>query len=112
MFILTAGKMWKVNKQLKLQPNVVLRSVWGAPMSIGAFFNVIMMDQFTAGIYSHVGENAGLLFQWQVNKQFRVGYSFDVATSALITTNFGSHELAASFMIPSRKKRIVYPRYF
>lgn len=112
MFILTAGKMWKVNKQVKLQPNVVLRSVWGAPMSIGAFFNVIMMDQFTAGIYSHVGENAGILFQWQVNKQFRVGYSFDVATSALITTNFGSHELAASFMIPSRKKRIVYPRYF
>jgi type IX secretion system PorP/SprF family membrane protein len=112
MFILTAGKLWKINKQVKLQPNIVMRSVWGAPMSVGVFFNVIMMDQFTAGIYSHVGENAGALFQWQVNKQFRVGYSFDVATSALISTNFGSHELAAGFIMPTRKKRIVYPRYF
>ncbi|MFN8776733.1 MAG: PorP/SprF family type IX secretion system membrane protein [Flavobacteriales bacterium] len=110
--IITAGKIWKVNKQVQVQPNVVIRSIWGAPMSIGAFFNVIMMKQFTAGVYSHIGENAGALFQWQVNKQIRVGYSFDVATNQLISTNFGSHELVASYMIPTRKKKIVYPRYF
>jgi len=111
-YYLTAGKLWKLNKQLKIQPNMVIRGVWGAPMSVGIFANVIIMDQFTAGLYSHVGENAGLLFQWQIKKQYRVGYSFDLATSALITTNFGSHELSAIFVMPARKKRIIYPRYF
>jgi len=112
VFILTGGKLWKINKQFKIQPNLIVRGVWGAPMSIGVFGNVIIMDQFTAGIFSHIGENAGLLFQWQVNRQFKFGYSFDVATNALISTNFGSHELTAAFVIATRKKRIIYPRYF
>lgn len=111
-YYLTAGKIWKLNKQVKLQPNIVIRGVWGAPVSTGVFANAILMDQFTAGLYSHIGENAGLLFQWQINKQFRVGYSFDVATSRLISTNFGSHELSGVYVMPTRKKRIIYPRYF
>jgi type IX secretion system PorP/SprF family membrane protein len=111
-YLLTAGKFWKINKQLKLQPNMIIRGVWGAPISVGVFANAILMDQVTLGIFSHIGENAGALVQWQVNRQFKVGYSFDVATSALITTNFGSHELTASFIMATRKKRIVYPRYF
>lgn len=110
--ILTGGKIYKVNKQIKIQPNIVIRSVWGAPMSIGIFGNVMILDQVNLGIFTHVGESAGLMFQWQINKQFKIGYSFDVATSALITTNYGSHELSSSFILPTRKKRIIYPRYF
>jgi hypothetical protein len=70
------------------------------------------MDQFTFGAFSHIGENAGLLAQWQVDKKIRIGYSVDVATNALIRTNFGSHELIASYALATKRKRIIYPRYF
>ncbi|MEN9347165.1 MAG: hypothetical protein RLZZ77_676 [Bacteroidota bacterium] len=110
--IITAGKIWKVNRQVRVQPNLVIRAVQNAPVSAGLYFNMIILDQFTVGAYSYVTENAGLIFQWQLNKQFRMGYGFDVSTSSLITTNLGSHELSASFMLPTKKKRIIYPRYF
>jgi type IX secretion system PorP/SprF family membrane protein len=111
-FHLTAGKIWKINRQIKLQPNFVFRAVPGAPVSLGLYFNVILMDQFTFGAFSHIGENAGLLAQWQVDKKIRIGYSVDVATNALIRTNFGSHELIASYALATKRKRIIYPRYF
>jgi type IX secretion system PorP/SprF family membrane protein len=110
--ILTGGKMYKVNRQVKLQPNFVARTMLNAPISLGLFLNMIYLDQFTIGGFCFVQESAGLLFQWQVNKQFRIGYSADVATNSLITTNVGSHELCASFTVATRKKRIIYPRYF
>jgi type IX secretion system PorP/SprF family membrane protein len=109
---LTAGKMIKVNKQIKLQPNMIIKGQINAPLSAGLYFNVIFLDQFTAGLFAHIKESAGLLVQWQLDKQFKFGYSFDVPTSALIKSTWGSHELAVSYGIPTKRKRIVYPRYF
>jgi type IX secretion system PorP/SprF family membrane protein len=109
---LMAGKIWKVNRQIKVQPNFVFRAVPGAPVSLGLYFNVIMMDQFTFGAFSHIGENAGLLAQWQVDKRIKLGYAVDVPTNTLIRTNLGSHEVIASYAIATKRKRIVYPRYF
>jgi type IX secretion system PorP/SprF family membrane protein len=112
MLVLTGGRLWKINRQVKIQPNFVARTMLNAPISMGLFVNMIYIDQITFGGFYFVQESAGLLFQWQVNKQFRIGYSADVATNSLIATNVGSHELCASFTVASKKKRIIYPRYF
>lgn len=111
-FNLMAGKVWKINKKMKIQPNFVMRGVWGAPLSVGLYGNVIFLEQLTAGLFCHFGENIGLLGQWQVNKQLKVGYSVDVPTNALIRTGFGSHEILVQYAMATKKKRIVYPRYF
>lgn len=107
-----AGKIWKINRQVKLQPNVVLRSAMNSPMSIALYGNVIFLDQFTLGTFYSVSEAAGLLFQWQVDKRIRIGYSVDVPANRLIRTNFGSHELSVVYQMKTKRKRIVYPRYF
>lgn len=109
---LMAGKLWKINRQIKFQPNVILRSVTNAPVSLSIFSNVILMDQFTVGVFYGIKENIGALFQWQVDKSLRFGYSVDLPANRLIRTNFGSHEITVGYAIPSKRKRIVYPRYF
>lgn len=109
---LMAGKIWKINRQLNIQPNIVIRSAMNAPMSIGLYGNLIIMDQFTVGTFYSIKETAGLLFQWQLDKRLRMGYSVDVPVNRLIRTNFGSHELSVAYMLKSKRKRIVYPRYF
>lgn len=109
---LMAGKVWKINRQIKLQPNIVIRSVMNAPLSFGIYCNVILMDQFTVGAFYSIKETGGLLFQWQIDKRIKVGYSVDVPVNRLIRTNFGSHELTASYLLKSKRRRIVYPRYF
>lgn len=107
-----AGKVWKINRQVKLQPNVIIRSAMNSPMSIALYGNVILLDQFTVGTFYSVSEAAGLLFQWQIDRRIRVGYSVDVPANRLIRTNFGSHELSVVYQMKSKRKRIVYPRYF
>jgi type IX secretion system PorP/SprF family membrane protein len=109
---LMGGKMFKINKDLQIQANILARGVWNAPMSIGLYTNMIIYKNFTVGAFYHYRETVGLLGQWQINKQTKVGYSFDLPTSVLIRNNWGSHELALNYILPTKKKRIVYPRYF
>lgn len=109
---LMGGKQFKVNKDLFLIPSLLVRTQWNAPMSLGLYANAIYMKNFNGGIFFHYRENVGMMFQWQIDKQFKVGYSFDVPMNALIKNNFGNHEITVNYAISSSKKRIVYPRYF
>ncbi|MDZ4751305.1 MAG: type IX secretion system membrane protein PorP/SprF [Flavobacteriales bacterium] len=109
---ITAGKIWKINKQVKIQPNLIIKGQINSPLSIGLYFNVLLVDQFNVGAFFHYGEVGGLMFQWQMDKQWKLGYSFDVPTSTLIQTNWGSHELAVTYCLATRRKRVIYPRYF
>jgi type IX secretion system PorP/SprF family membrane protein len=109
---ITGGKMFKINKDLNLNTSLLSRATLNSPLSIGAYVSGIYAKNYTLGLYYHYQENAGIFFQWQIDKQIKVGYSFDVATNMLIRTNFGSHELAVNYALGGKKKRIVYPRYF
>lgn len=109
---LMAGKVWKINRQVKFQPNIAVRAVANAPVSLALYANVILYDQFIIGGFYSVQEVAGVIFQWQVDKKIRVGYAVDVPVSTLIRTNLGSHEIIASYTLSTKRKRIVYPRYF
>jgi type IX secretion system PorP/SprF family membrane protein len=109
---ITGGKMFKVSKDVNVNTSVLSRATLNAPISIGAYISAIYDKNYTLGLYYHFRENVGLFFQWQIDKQIKVGYSFDMATNMLIRTNFGSHELALNYALGGKKKRIVYPRYF
>jgi type IX secretion system PorP/SprF family membrane protein len=109
---LMGGKQFKVNKDLGMIASGLVRAEMNAPISIGIYANAIYMKNFNLGLYYHFREVVGLMFQWQIDKQFKVGYSFDTPTNVLLKSSWGSHELAVTYSISSNKKRIVYPRYF
>jgi type IX secretion system PorP/SprF family membrane protein len=109
---ITGGKLFKINKDINLNASLLTRAMLNAPVSIGTYVSAIYNKNYTLGLYYHLRENLGIFFQWQIDKQIKVGYSFDVATNLLIRTNYGSHELACNYALGGKKKRIVYPRYF
>ncbi len=109
---LMGGKQFKINKDLFFIPSLLIRAEWNAPMSIGLYANATYLKNFSGGLFYHYRETVGLMFQWQIDKKIKVGYSFDVPTNVLIRNNWGSHELTVNYGIASSKKRIVYPRYF
>ncbi|MDZ4824679.1 MAG: type IX secretion system membrane protein PorP/SprF [Flavobacteriales bacterium] len=109
---LMGGWVKKINRELKIQPNFMVKGEWGAPLSIGAHINGIYLDQFNVGVFYYHKETAGLMFQWQADKQLKVGYSMDFPVNQLISTGYGSHELALNYNISTKRKRIIYPKYF
>lgn len=109
---LMGGKIFKVNKDLSLQGSSLIRGTFNSPLSLGLYANAIYLKNYNFGLFYHFRENLGVCFQWQIDKQLKVGYSADIATNTLIKTNYGSHELVVNYALPTKRKRIVYPRYF
>ena len=111
-YYLMAGKLWKINREISIQPNLIVQATVNAPLSIGIHANMIYLGQLTTGLFYHVGEVVGGLVQWQFNNEWKVGYSVDLAANSLIRTNYGSHEIMLNYTLNGKRKRIVYPRYF
>ncbi len=108
----SAGKMFKVNKQVKIQPALSARATMNAPLSLGANGNVIIMDALKVGVFYFFNEVAGAFIQYDIDKRLKIGYSMDFAANRLVMTNFGSHEVMISYAVKEKRRRIVYPRYF
>ncbi len=109
---LQGGYLFEIDKDFKLQPTGLIKVTANAPLSVGLFMSAIFIEDIKVGAFYHFGETAGALVQYQINDQIRLGYSFDIATNRLISTNFGSHEIMFNYLFNYRRKRIVYPRYF
>ncbi len=106
------GKQFKINKDIQIIASMLARAEWNSPMSIGLYANAIYMKNFNFGLFYHLRETGGFMFQWQFDKQIKVGYSFDIPMNELSRYTYGSHEIAVNYALSSSKKRIVYPRYF
>lgn len=109
---LTGGKTFKIDRDFKVKVTNLTRATSNAPLSTGIFASLIIMDQFDVGGFYFYKEVAGAFFTWTPNKKWSFSYSADFATNALITTNYGSHEVAVNYYLKGKRKRIVYPRYF
>lgn len=111
-YYLMGGYNWKMNAQMELQPTVLARATFGAPMSLGLYTTLILKKKMKIGAFYNYKEVAGGLIYFHINKKTEIGYSFDVATNELIRTNFGSHEVTLAYNFRSVTRKIVYPRRF
>ncbi len=111
-YYLTAGKVWKLKRHLKIYPAVLFKATKNAPVSGGAFLNFILMNEFKIGGYYNFKEVAGILGQWQVSKKLRVGYTVEMPVTSLFGTNLGSHEIMLNYSIRKGRTAIIYPKHF
>lgn len=111
-YFFTAGKVWKLNRELKIYPAVLMKATKNAPLSGGAFLNFIIMNEFKVGAYYNFKEVAGAMAQWQINKKLRVGYTIEMPVTSLFGTNLGSHEIMLNYAIKKGRTAIIYPKHF
>lgn len=111
-YYLCAGGYATLSRMLKLRPSTMLKITEGAPMALEVSLAVIFYDKLWLGANYRLEESVGLLFQYQLSKQFKFGYSFDFSTSIIRKHNAGTHELMLSYDLNLRKATISNPRYF
>jgi type IX secretion system PorP/SprF family membrane protein len=111
-YFLTGGIVLDVNRDLKFKPSIMLRRVEGAPLSLDVNANFLLRERVWFGAMYRVGNSFGLLAQYQVNDQFRIGYAFDMTTTALGAYNAGTHELMLNYDLRFVKGNTISPRYF
>lgn len=108
-----AGVLVNLKNNWIFRPSTQVRGALNAPMSVDISAIFINNKVFHIGLNYRLLASVGLITQYQITRQFKLGYAFDLGlTSALRTTNFGSHEVMLSYDMNYTKSSVASPRFF
>jgi len=123
-----AGGLANISPDLRLRPSMMIREDFLGPTN--ADFNVmaIFSDRIWLGagyrtslkLFKKTYENTDVssqaaiigIAQFYVNERFRIGYSYDYATSKLLGYQSGTHELTVGVAFGKAPKASICPRVF
>lgn len=111
-FFLLGGYVLDLDRSVKFKPSFMVRVVSGAPLSVDLNANFLFRERIWLGAMYRVGNSVGVLGQYQVNDQFRIGYAFDLTTTRIGAYNAGTHEIMLNYDLRFFTGRTVSPRYF
>jgi type IX secretion system PorP/SprF family membrane protein len=109
------GVVFDLAENLKFKPSVISKFTDGAPTTYDISANFLLYDKLWLGAtYRHnFANNFGAIIDYQIMKEIRIGYAYDLPTSEFRTSSSGTHEILLIYE-PSFKKKggIKSPRYF
>ena len=111
-YYITAGNVFKLNEDLKLKANGMLKVVQNAPLQFDIGANLLIKDLIWAGLSYRSNSALAVILGVQVNKQFLVSYSYDYGLNKIQSYSQGSHEIAINYLFAYKGRKIVTPRYF
>ncbi len=115
------GLLWKVGKNAKLQPQVLLKYAQNTPFAADINLNTILIDKLTLGLTYRTGgsapngggESIDFLFAFQATEQLLLGFSYDVTLSEVKDYSSGSIEGVIRYCLKSaQSKDVINPRFF
>ena len=96
-YFFTGGYVFDLNRDLKLKPAFMARSVKGAPLAVDITANVLINEKLEAGLGYRLGDAVSALVNFRVSPELRIGYAYDYTTTNLGNFNSGSHEIFILF---------------
>lgn len=111
-YFLMGGYVFDIQRDLKFKPSFMLRSVEGAPLSLDVNANFLLRERIWFGALYRYRNAFGVMGQYQVNDQLRIGYAFDLTTTRVGAYNAGTHEIMIGYDLRFVKGRTISPRYF
>lgn len=111
-YLLTSGYVIETEKDFKLKPSFLIKYEKGGPMQFDINMNVLINDIFWVGVSYRSNDAIVALLEYQVNRKFRVGYSYDYTLNKLRTYESGSHEIMIGYDFGYDVLKMKTPRYF
>lgn len=111
-YLLTAGYVFDVAKDLKLKPSVLFKYVENAPLEADINLSAVYQDKFWLGASFRTYDAVAVILEYQTNSFFRVGYAYDITVSKLRKYSNGSHEIMIGIDFGKELVKVKSPRYF
>lgn len=127
-YYLTSGYTFRIADNLVLYPSTLIKSDFNKYSSFN-FTNLVgyksiiwtglsyrngfdFFSNFNNEFKNPTSKVIGVLFDLELNDQFRIGYNFDYSLSELSNHENGSHEFSLSYYFESKKStKMLNPRY-
>jgi len=111
-YYVTSGGVIETEGDIKLKPSFLLKMEPGSDIQYDLNMNVLINDLFWIGASYRSEESIVALFEYQVSRKFRIGYSYDYTLGTLGRYNSGSHEVMLGFDFGYPVLKMKSPRYF
>jgi len=111
-FFVTGGYVFDLSDSTKFKPSFMVKSAFGAPVSLDLSANALFFDKFEIGATYRLDDSFGAMVNYAISPSIRVGYAYDHITSDLNVTTPSSHEFMLLFDLNLSKKVSISPRFF
>lgn len=109
------GLVLDVSENTKFKPTVITKFTNGAPATYDFTANFLFNEKFWIGASYRVNDasNFGAMMDYQVSKDIRIGYAYDLPTSTVRPYTGGTHEIILIYEFRKKERGPVKsPRYF
>ncbi len=111
-YFFTSGYVFQLSTNTKFKPSMLLKSAFNAPTSIDISANALFFEKFEAGLTYRYQDSFGLMTNFKITDNLRIGYAYDRVISDLKVATTTSHEFMLLFDLNIPKKISSSPRYF
>jgi len=113
-YYLNAGFVTDLSKNVKISPSTLIRKQQSGVLTFDVNVNFIFDEIIYAGFSYRWQDSFVLMTQMVLNENFRLGYAYDIPTSALGPFTSGTHELFINYRIKIKgaNKDPLCPVYF
>lgn len=106
------GKGFQINENFVVNPSILFKN--DNPKRAGSFdlnCNFLVRKKLWLGVSYRKGYGLIGLFQYAVNDQLKIGYSYDHGFNRLAAVGGGSHEIMIGYNFNIHKSKMLSPRY-
>jgi type IX secretion system PorP/SprF family membrane protein len=108
----TAGYVFNLGKKVKFMPSILMKYVpKHAPIDFDFNANFVFIDRIWLGAGYRLQDSYSFMAAFNITRQLRVGYSYDLTASKFSGYNAGTHEVMLGFDCDFKGKKIVNPRF-
>jgi len=114
-YYFTGGYVFNLGLTTKFKPAFMVKATNGAPLSTDVSANFLFFEKLWLGAnyrFSTTAEAVGFMVDFQVFRDWRIGYTYEIPTSALRPYNDGTHEFILMFELYNPRRRVASPRYY
>lgn len=111
-YFLTGGYVFDLSENTKLKPFAMVKTAFGAPVSVDASLNALFFEKFEIGATYRLDDSFGGMVSYQIVPSLKLGYAYDHIVSDLKVDAPSSHEFILLFDLNFPKKVSRSPRYF
>jgi type IX secretion system PorP/SprF family membrane protein len=106
------GMMIGISDNVQFKPTFMTKTIVGTPFQYDLSGNFLIAQKFWIGAMYRSGDAFGVIAQWIINKNIRLGYAYDFTITDLGNFQNGIHEVMLSYEFIRSKRRFISPRTF
>jgi type IX secretion system PorP/SprF family membrane protein len=111
-YYLIGGYVFDIANNVKFKPTALAKFTKGSPVSADFTATFLFYDKLWLGGAWRVKDAVGAIADFQVSKQFRVGYAYEYPISDINLFSKATHELLLLFEFNFVNNKMKSPRYF